>query len=79
MPQSLALLPDSTAARFDDVLPLQVPRPSVLGRDPEPFGSDRFEGLMRRVTVELTHPGRSAAQRHATAAAPAIGLGARGT
>jgi len=70
MPQSLALLPDSAAARFDDVLPLQVPRPSVLGRDPEPFGSDRFEGLMRRVTVELTHPRRSAAQRHTTPQLP---------
>ena len=66
MPQSLALLPDSTVVRVDDVLPLRVPSPSVLGRDPEPFGSDRFERLMRRVTVELTHPGRSAAQRHTT-------------
>ena len=70
MPQSLALLPDSTAARLDGLLPLRVPSPSVLGRDPAPFGSDRFERLMRRVMVELTHPGRSAAQRHTTPQLP---------
>jgi len=44
----------------------------------EPFGCERFEHLMRRITVELTRPGKSTARGRLAGAAPAIDVGTIG-